>query len=319
MTDRPDLEAPDNRPTFVYFARGLKTGLIKIGHSFNPTKRASATVREHGEGVTILFTIPGPRKKEADFHKRFKEYRAKAEWFHEGATLHTFLGKRGCAGELYIKQPPPDPETPPPALPLKPLKPTKYVPEPNPRPMKVGYARVSTADQSLDMQVAMLTKEGCERIFVEKLSATNAKRPEFHLLMKFLMQDDTLIVYSVSRLARDVRKLYEIVDELKREGVTLRSITEPHMDTSTAEGRLMFTVKGAIDQFEREQTRTRTIHGLAEKKRQGMYLGAPRKVDDKQIREMKKLRKTMKVTEIAKRFHIKPATVYAHTGKKKKD
>jgi DNA invertase Pin-like site-specific DNA recombinase len=105
----------------------------------------------------------------------------------------------------------------------------------------------------------------------------------------------------------------------RAEGVTLKSITEPHLDMSTPEGRLMFNVKGAIDQFERENTIRRTKDGLAVRKRQGMYLGAKPKVDKQDIAEMKRLRKAKKmpVAKIAKKFGISTSAVYLHTSKRK--
>ncbi len=299
----------------VYFARSEKTNLIKIGFSYKLAQRMRSVGSEVRARMTVIHTVKGAFMEESYFHRRFGSVRDHGEWFREEGPLLSFLKKIGkdskkLAAELAATR-----ER---ALVLAQAKERERARRdkiPLTSPMLLGYARVSTAEQNLDMQLAMLEKEGVhpDYIFAEKLSAKNAKRPQFHLMMKMLEPGDTIVVYSMSRLARDVRKLHAISDEIFARGAKLRSLTEPHLDTSTAEGRLMFTMKGAIDQFERENTQRRTVHGLAERKRQGMYLGAPRVVTDKMAKEMKRLRKTMKVGAIAAKFGVKPSTVYAYT------
>src|SRR3569832_1545750 len=106
----------------------------------------------------------------------------------------------------------------------------------------VGYARVSTLDQRLDMQLKMLRDAGVSdgNLFVEKVSAQSGKRPQFALLKKFLQRGDTLVVYAISRLARNTKDLLDFNKWLLDEGVALKSLTE-EVDTRTATGRLMFT------------------------------------------------------------------------------
>lgn len=181
-------------------------------------------------------------------------------------------------------------------------------------PQILGYARVSTEEQILDMQTTALKVAGCHRIFAEKVSAVNLKRPQFHLMMKHVECGDTIVVYSFSRLSRDLKFLLGFIDDMRRLGVTVRSTSEPHIDPFTTSGRLVLSLTGAIDENERGRTRDRTKDAMAEKVRQGMYLGRPRLIDAADIKAMKKLRKSgIAVPAIAKQFGIKPSTVYANT------
>lgn len=183
-----------------------------------------------------------------------------------------------------------------------------------------GYARVSTEDQNLDVQMAALRANGVPDagMYVEKVSAMNAKRPLFNLMMKMMEQGDTLLVHALSRVGRDVRQIYGILDELSRIGVTWRSLTEPHLDAATAAGRLMLNVTGAMAQYERDQIIERTRRGMQERKRQGMYLGRKPKVSDADAHRMLAMRRRkMTGEEIVRQFphlKIKPSTVYARTN-----
>jgi DNA invertase Pin-like site-specific DNA recombinase len=320
--NRPDLNR--RKPTYVYFARGLDSGLIKIGFSNNPEDRAGNLTAEVGEPVKVLFTILGGRQKESGFHLRFADHGAARgrEWFHEAGALHQYLRRRGVAGiktvyqKLLVEK----------VVELRPnlvlVRPTLAQIPDSIEPRLIGYARVSTEDQNLDMQIAMLKQAGVstEDLFTDKLSAVNAKRPYFNLMMKHLYPGDTLLIYSISRLAREVRALFSILDDLKELGVTVKSLTEPHLDLTTPQGRMMMTITAAVDQNERERLQSRTKDGMAELKRQGMSLGRPRKVSKTDIEKMKKMRASGKgVGVIAKKFGIQPATVYAYTRERGDD
>lgn len=126
----------------------------------------------------------------------------------------------------------------------------------------IGYARVSTDKQVMDVQMKALQDMGCDPIFAETISAVNAKRPQFHLMRKHIERGDTLAVYSFSRLSRDLKQLLTIVDELKAEGVALISTSEPHIAPYTRAGRLMLQVTGAIDENERATVRERTAAAM---------------------------------------------------------
>lgn len=176
----------------------------------------------------------------------------------------------------------------------------------------IGYARVSTAEQNLGMQLTMLKEAKVDDLFMEKISAADAKRPMFNLALKYLEPGDTLVVYSFSRIFRDLKKILIFVDDMKAKGVTLKSLTEPHIDPFTTNGRLLLSVTGAVDENERGRVRDRTRHGMAELKRKGMYIGRPRKISDDDIEEMKRLRRAGQHTakQIAARFNIATATFY---------
>lgn len=322
MTQRPDLAR--GKPKFVYFARGLHSLLIKIGCSANPNARTGTLEVEHGEPLRILFTEPGSFQKERGYHLRFLDHKAERgrEWFYESGTLHQFLDRKGHGGipVIYKKQVIEKIIEHRPAMVL--VKP-QLAAEPVPADIRmVGYARVSTEDQNLDMQLAMLRQAGVqdEDLFTDKLSAVSAKRPYFNLMLKHLYPGDTLLIYSMSRLSREVRTLYSILDEFVALGVTVKSLTEPHLDLSTPHGRMMLTITAAVDQNERERIQSRTRDGMQERKRQGMYLGRPRKVSLDDIEEMKRLRTTgMPMAKIAKKFDVTAGTVSNYTRQEAAD
>lgn len=310
---RPDLTA--KKDTFVYFARAYPSGLIKIGYSGTPNSRAHNLAWELGEGVSLLFTVPGNRVQERGFHRRFAACRAQGEWFHEAGPLHDFLREKGFAGTRVVIE----------KTTVHLHGPTRIVevlkdPEPvipDYQPKTVGYARVSTEDQDLAMQLTKLREAKCDVLFEEKIGATNAKRPQFNLMLKYLERGDTLVVYSCSRLARDLPTLHKLIKHLEDEGVVLRSVTEPHLNTKTASGRLMFNIQGAFDQFERDKIAERTADGMAELKRRGVKLGRKELVSEDEVETMRKMRKRgVPVAKIAAEYGIKPSTVYARTNRK---
>jgi DNA invertase Pin-like site-specific DNA recombinase len=178
-----------------------------------------------------------------------------------------------------------------------------------------GYARVSTEEQNLDVQITALKGAGAHELFVEKISAVVAKRPMFDLMMKSVEAGDTVLFHSLSRMGRELPQLLRILGELGRQGVAWRSLTEPHLDNTTSSGRLMLNITGAMAQFERDQIVDRTKRGMAERKRQGMWLGRKPKVSPADVRTMAALRRRrVEVEVIARRFKVKPSTVYARTN-----
>ena len=178
----------------------------------------------------------------------------------------------------------------------------------------LGYARVSREDQNLDGQMAALKAAGVQDYFVEKISAVNAHRPQFNLMLKMLEPGDTLVVYAFSRLCRDVKLLLTVVDDLKAIGVKLKSTSEAGVDPYTTAGRLMISVTGSVDEHERNRIRDRTRDGMAARKALGMNFGRERIVTPAVAKKMQSMRDAgVKVTAIADRFEIKPSTVYANT------
>jgi DNA invertase Pin-like site-specific DNA recombinase len=318
VSDESVYFTPDaDKDSVVYFARGERTDLIKIGFSRQHSKRLASLSGEGGQRMTLLLTVKGGRDEEAYFHRRFNKSWEHGEWFREEGVLLAYLKKRGkdskklaaLRAEAVAKQT---------ALAREQNRIAALCTKPSDDVRIWGYARVSTTEQSVGMQEAALQKAGVHHIFSEKVSAVNAKRPQFALLLKACARGDTVVVYSFSRLSRDLKQLLMLIDQFKADGIKLISTSEPHIDPLTTNGRLLISVTGAVDENERRRTRDRTVDGLAEKRRQGMYLGAPRKVEAKDVAEMKRLRKTTKVQQIAKKFGVSVPTVYAYTKTAKK-
>jgi len=126
--------------------------------------------------------------------------------------------------------------------------------------MLLGYARVSTVDQNLALQRDALTEAGCAKIFTEQVSGAVTDRPASHDALEFARSGDTLIVWKLDRLARSMKQLIETVETLRVRGIGFRSVTEA-LDTTTAQGRLVFHMFGALAEFERSLIRERTQAG----------------------------------------------------------
>lgn len=138
--------------------------------------------------------------------------------------------------------------------------------------MKVAYIRVSTEEQNTARQEEAMKALGVEKIFMEKISGKDTNRPQLKAMMDYLREGDTLIVESYSRLARSTQDLLRIVDELNKKGITFISLKE-NIDTTTPQGKLMFTIFAGLAQFERECTLQRQKEGIAIAKEQGKYKG----------------------------------------------
>jgi DNA invertase Pin-like site-specific DNA recombinase len=176
--------------------------------------------------------------------------------------------------------------------------------------LKIGYARVSTAEQDLDTQVRALEAFGCDKIYKESISGASTARPQFALLKKDLRAGDTLVVHSISRIGRSLRNLLEFNEWLLSEGIALKSLTEP-IDTSTANGKLVFQLQGVFAEYERNLTIERTRAWQAKMKAEGHVFGAPRKVKEKTLLAIKAdLEKTtLSIPAIAKKHGKAPSTV----------
>lgn len=174
----------------------------------------------------------------------------------------------------------------------------------------LGYARVSTRDQVLDMQITALKKSGCHRIFAEKISAKDMRRPQLRVLLKFAEPGDTIVVYSYSRLSRDLRQLLTLVDELKARNIKLVSTTEAHIDPYTTNGRLLLSVTGAVDETERRKLGERTRDGMREKMAQGQSMGRPRVVDESLAVRIKREFKSNSAARLSEKYGISKSAVY---------
>ena len=127
--------------------------------------------------------------------------------------------------------------------------------------MYIGYARVSTDDQNLDLQRDALNSAGCEQIFTDQVSGTKARRPGLEQALSHLRAGDTLVVWRLDRLGRSLRHLIDSVTDLQEKGIDFKSLTES-IDTTTSGGKLVFHIFGALAEFEREIIRERTQAGL---------------------------------------------------------
>lgn len=182
--------------------------------------------------------------------------------------------------------------------------------------MKLGYARVSTQDQNLALQLDALKAAGCIKIFQEKASGSKIERPELNRLLEIIRQGDTLVIWKLDRLGRSLNHLIEIVTQLEEQQVGLVSLNDP-IDTTTAQGRLVFRIFASLAEFEREVIRERTLAGLASARRRGQLLGRRKglsKAAEQKARIGESLYKEAKysVEQIARELHISKTTLYKY-------
>ena len=175
--------------------------------------------------------------------------------------------------------------------------------------MLVGYARVSSTGQSLEVQLEALSFAGCEKVFAEKKSGrSKADRVQLQECLDFVRQGDSLVVTRLDRLARSVGDLFEIVDRLAAKGVAFRCIQQSGVDTDTSSGRLMLAVLGAVAAFETDIRRERQMEGITRAKAAGVYKGRKPTVDVARVRQMKS--DGLGAAAIAKQLGIGRASVY---------
>jgi len=180
---------------------------------------------------------------------------------------------------------------------------------------RIGYVRVSTDDQHLDLQRDALQQAGCGVIYEEAASGKNTARPEFEHCRKALRAGDTLVVWRLDRFGRSLPDLVRIVAELEKRGVGLESLTEK-IETGSAPGKLVFHVLAALAEFERGLIRERTQAGLIAARARGRAGGRKPKLDDQQVREIKALLRDpdMRVAEVARRYDVSRTTLYKYVG-----
>ena len=143
--------------------------------------------------------------------------------------------------------------------------------------MLIGYARVSTGEQTLDLQLDALQQAGCEKTYRETASGAAAERPVLADVVGYLRPGDTLVVWRLDRLGRSLQHLIETIAQLAEHGIGFKSLTE-QIDTTTSGGKLVFHVFGALAEFERDLIRERTQAGLAAARARGRQGGRPRKL-----------------------------------------
>ena len=180
---------------------------------------------------------------------------------------------------------------------------------------KIGYARVSTADQNLDAQRDALNAAGCERIFADKASGKLDRRPELDKALDYLREGDQLVVTKLDRLGRSLRHLLNLVADLERRRVDLQ-VLDQGLDTSTPAGKLIFAVIGAVAEFERDLISERTRAGLQAARARGRKGGRRPVMTPEKAAVARQMYDTREhtVTTIAKTVGVSRATLYRYLG-----
>ncbi len=182
--------------------------------------------------------------------------------------------------------------------------------------MLVGYARVSTTEQSPDLQRDALQKAECEEIFWESGSGAKADRPGLKRALEYTREGDVLVVWKLDRLGRSLKDLIEVVNGLQERGIGFKSLTE-QVDTTTSGGRLVFHIFGALAEFEREVIRERTQAGLSAARARGRQGGRPRAMDEGKVRAARAMLKDPEtsIQQVCKALGVSRATLYRHVGR----
>jgi DNA invertase Pin-like site-specific DNA recombinase len=174
----------------------------------------------------------------------------------------------------------------------------------------IGYARVSTQDQNLELQREALTNAGCQKIFEDKVSGTRADRPGLSKAQEILREGDTLVVWKLDRLGRSVKQLVDLVGELHKQGVQFKSLTDA-IDTSTPSGRFFFHIMASLAEMERELIIERTRAGLDVARQLGRKGGRKPKMTDSKIESAKKLLVSgVPPRDVAKNLGVSIPTLY---------
>src|SRR5580700_3081706 len=182
--------------------------------------------------------------------------------------------------------------------------------ESNPQNRRLGYARVSTYGQTLDVQLDQLRKAGCTRIYREKVTGARADRRELLKLLKAIAPGDVVTVTRIDRLARSTFDLFAIVKQTVDAGGQFRSRAEPWADTATSTGRLMIAVLGGLADVERDLIRTRTAEGRSRSIARGQHMGRPPKLTDAQKAEARRRRaEGATLAELARSYGVGKSTI----------
>lgn len=187
----------------------------------------------------------------------------------------------------------------------------------------LGYIRVSTSDQTLDLQLDELIKAGCDsdNIYKDKISGVKSERPGLEKCLSLLESGDTLIVWRLDRLGRSMRHLINLIEEFKNKGIRFKSLSEGLIDTSSAAGELIFNLFSILAQFERRLIQERTNAGLAAARARGRVGGRkPILITDPKVIAAKKMHenKFLPIPDICKTLNISKSTLYKYLNLVKK-
>jgi len=182
--------------------------------------------------------------------------------------------------------------------------------------MKIGYARVSTEDQLLDLQIEALRQAGCERIFEEKKPGALTRRPALHAALRTLRDGDVLVVWKLDRLGRSLQDLIKTLGKLERRGIGFWSISD-QIDTQTPAGKLVFHITGAVAEFERALISERTKAGMLAAQRRGRKPGRPAALTPSQELTVQRMAicDDMPLEVIAARMQVSKTTVWRAVAK----
>lgn len=177
--------------------------------------------------------------------------------------------------------------------------------------MKIGYARVSTEDQDLDIQLKALRKSACKKIYQEKISGSSWERPELHKMLTNLEPGDIVVVWRLDRLARSTKMLLEITDQIMNVGAKFTSLSEPWADTTSAAGKLIMTFFAGMAEFERDLIRERTGAGRDAAIKRGVKFGRPSKITPEQKKLAQRLlREGQSIRQVAGLLGVHFTTLY---------
>ena len=180
--------------------------------------------------------------------------------------------------------------------------------------MKIGYARVSTQDQELGLQLDALEQAGCEKIYQEKVSGAAKARPQLEALLEHLRKGDVVVVWKLDRLARSLKDLVSLVNQIQEKGTSFQSVND-QIDTTSAQGKFTFHIFASLAEFERDIIRERTKAGLAAARARGRVGGRPKGLSKKAqhkaiLAERLYLEGELSISEICEQLSISKGTLY---------
>ena len=176
----------------------------------------------------------------------------------------------------------------------------------------IGYARVSTSDQNLDVQEGALRAAGCARIFSDVASGANPNRPALEEALRYLREGDVLVVWRIDRLGRSLAHLVALIEQLGKRGVSFRSVCDPGIDTSTSSGKLLFNIFASLADFERSLIRERSKAGLEAARKRGKKPGRKKAITPEKLKKAKYLieEKNLSVGDAATLIGVGRSTLY---------
>lgn len=180
--------------------------------------------------------------------------------------------------------------------------------------MKIGYARVSTVEQNLDLQMDALKQAGCDRIFEDRMTGRHITRPGMQAMLEFARAGDTIVIWRLDRLGRNTRQMLELSQLLQEKGIDLLSLSE-NLDTKSPAGRFFFTIFSSVAQYERELIEERKAAGVAAAKKRGVRFGRKPKLSKAKINILKTTYEKsphLSCEEIAQEFGISTRSLYRY-------